>query len=66
MNVRIEQQIGFCSGGLYMKEIKIELLGIAIILLGIVLRANSFFEYFLGVFGFGIVVSGCFLKDKYK
>ena len=41
-----------------MKEIKIELLGIAIILLGIVLRANSFFEYFLGVFGFGIVVSG--------
>ena len=32
-----------------MKEIKIELLGIAIILLGIVLRANSFFEYFLGV-----------------
>ena len=51
MNVRIEQQIGFCSGGIYMKEIKIELLGIAIILLGIVLRANSFFEYFLGVFG---------------
>lgn len=28
-----------------MKEIKIELLGIATILLGIVLRANSFFEY---------------------
>ncbi len=49
-----------------MKEIKIELLGIAIILLGIVLRANSFFEYFLDVFGFGIVVTGCFLKDKYK
>ena len=64
--MRIGQQIGFCSGGIYMKEIKIELLGIAIILLGIVLRANSFFEYFLGVFGFGIVVSGCFLKDKYK
>ena len=51
---------------IYMKEIKIELLGIATILLGIVLRANSFFEYFLGVLGFGIVVSGCFLKDKYK
>ena len=49
-----------------MKEIKIELLGIATILLGIVLRANRFFEYFLGVLGFGIVVSGCFLKDKYK
>ena len=30
-----------------MKEIKIELLGIATILLGIVLKANSFFEYFL-------------------
>ena len=49
-----------------MKEIKIELLGIAIILLGIVLKANSFFEYFLGVLGFGIAVAGCFLKDKYK
>lgn len=65
-----EVQIQVCNGGVTevfaMKEIKIELLGIAIILLGIVLRANSFFEYFLGVFGFGIVVSGCFLKDKYK
>ena len=49
-----------------MKEIKIELLGIATILLGIVLKANSFFEYFLGVLGFGIAVAGCFLKDKYK
>ena len=52
--------------GIYMKEIKIELLGIATILLGIVLKANSFFEYFLGVLGFGIAVAGCFLKDKYK
>ena len=41
-----------------MKEIKIELLGIAIILLGIVLRANSFFEYFLGVFGFVTIFVG--------
>ena len=49
-----------------MKGIKIELLGIATILLGIVLKANSFFEYFLGVLGFGIAVAGCFLKDKYK
>ena len=48
------------------KGIKIELLGIATILLGIVLKANNFFGYFLGVLGFGIVVSGCFLKDKYK
>lgn len=59
-------QFKFVTEVFAMKEIKIELLGIAIILLGIVLRANSFFEYFLGVFGFGIVVSGCFLKDKYK
>ena len=64
--MRIEQQIGFCTGGIYMKEIKIELLGIAIILLGIVLRANSFFEYFLGVFGFGIVVSGCICYNSRK
>ena len=49
-----------------MKGIKIELLGIATILLGIAVTTNNFFEYFLGVFGFGIVVSGCFLKDKYK
>ena len=60
------EKIGFCSGGIYIKEIKIELLGIATILLGIVLKANNFFGYFLGVLGFGIVVSGCFLKDKYK
>ena len=63
---KIEQQIGGCSGGVYMKEIKIELLGIATILLGIVLKANNFFGYFLCVLGFGIAVAGCFLKDKYK
>ena len=60
------EKIGFCSGGIYMKEIKIELLGIATILLGIVLKANNFFGYFLGVLGFGIAVAGCFLKDKDK
>ena len=60
------EKIGFCSGGIYMKEIKIELLGIATILLGIVLKANNFFGYFLGALGFGIAVAGCFLKDKYK
>ena len=59
------EKIGFCSGGIYIKEIKIELLGIATILLGIVLKANNFFGYFLGVLGFGIAVAGCFLKDKY-
>ena len=60
------EKIGFCSGGIYIKEIKIELLGIATILLGIVLKANNFFGYFLGVLGCGIAVAGCFLKDKYK
>ena len=60
------EKIGFCSGGIYIQEIKIELLGIATILLGIVLKANNFFGYFLGVLGFGIAVAGCFLKDKYK
>ena len=60
------EKIGFCSGGIYIKEIKIELLGIATILLVIVLKANNFFGYFLGVLGFGIAVAGCFLKDKYK
>ena len=60
------EKIGFCSGGIYIKEIKIELLGIATILLGIVLKANNFFGYFLGVLGFGIAVAGCCLKDKYK
>ena len=60
------EKIGFCSGGIYIKEIKIELLGIATILLGIVLKANNFFGYFLGVLGFGIAVAGCFLQDKYK
>ena len=60
------EKIGFCSGGIYIKEIKIELLSIATILLGIVLKANNFFGYFLGVLGFGIAVAGCFLKDKYK
>ena len=60
------EKIGFCSGGIYIKGIKIELLGIATILLGIVLKANNFFGYFLGVLGFGIAVAGCFLKDKYK
>ena len=48
-----------------MKEIKIELLGSAIILLGIAVTTNSFFGYVLGVLGFGVAVAGCFLKDKH-
>ena len=49
-----------------MKGIKIELLGIATILLGVALTTNNFFGYVLGVLGFGIAVAGCFLKDKDK
>ena len=48
-----------------MKGIKIELLGIATILLGIAVTTNNFFGYALGVLGFGIAVAGCFLKDKH-
>ena len=48
-----------------MKGIKIELLGIATILLGIAVTTNNFFGYFLGVIGFGVAVAGCFLKDKH-
>ena len=49
-----------------MKGIKIELLGIATILLGVALTTNNFFGYVLGVLGFGIAVAGSFLKDKDK
>ena len=48
-----------------MKGIKIELLGIATILLGIAVTKNNFFGYVLGVFGFGVAVAGRFLKDKH-
>ena len=48
-----------------MKEIKIELLGIAIILLGIAVTTNNFWGYVLGVLGFGVAVVGCFLKDNH-
>lgn len=47
-----------------MKGIKLELLGIATILLGIALTTNNFFGYILGVLGFGVAVTGCFLKGK--
>ena len=43
-----------------MKGIKIELLGIATILLGIAVTTNNFWGYVLGVLGFG-----CFLKDNH-
>ena len=48
-----------------MKGIKIELLGIATILLGIAVTTNNFCGYGLGLLGFGVAVAGCFLKDKH-
>ena len=47
------------------KEIEIELLGIAIILLGIAVTTNNFWGYVLGVLGFGVAVIDCFLKDNH-
>lgn len=47
-----------------MKGIRIELLGIGIILLGIALSTNNFWAYTLGVVGFGIISMGCFWKEK--
>lgn len=46
-----------------MKGIKIELLGIGVILLGIALATNNFWAYVLGVIGFGIISTGCFWKN---
>lgn len=48
-----------------MKGIKIELLGIAIIFLGIAVTTNNFWGYVLGALGFGVAVVGCFLKDNH-
>ena len=45
-----------------MKGIKIELLGIATILLGIAVTTNNFFGYVLGFLGFGVAVAGSFKK----
>ena len=47
------------------KEIEIELLGIAIIPLGIAVTTNNFWGYVLGVLGFGVAVIDCFLKDNH-
>ena len=54
---------GATAAGL--KGIKIELLGIAIIPLGIAVTTNNFWGYVLGVLGFGVAVVGCFLKDNH-
>ena len=47
-----------------MKGLKIELLGIGIILLGIALSTNNIFGYSLGVVGFGVICIGYFWKKE--
>ncbi len=47
-----------------MKEIKIQLLGIAIILLGIACSLNNFVGLICAIVGFAVVVNGLFGKDK--
>ena len=56
MVVKIEQEhkkIQVCNEVFAMKGIKVELLGIATILLGIAVTTNNFFGY-VQVFGFGV------------
>ncbi len=47
-----------------MKGIKIELLGIGIILLGLALSTGNFFGMAGGMSGFAVIAIGCFWKDK--
>ena len=47
-----------------MKGIKLELLGIGVILLGLAISSNNFFGYVGGILGFALIVAGCFSKDK--
>ena len=47
-----------------MKGIKIELLGIGLILLGIAISTNNFWANTLGIIGFGTISMGCFWKSK--
>jgi hypothetical protein len=46
------------------KGIRIELLGIGVILLGFALGSFNLLDWVLGVIGFLVVVVGFFLKDK--
>ncbi|MGN0644650.1 hypothetical protein [Gemmiger sp.] len=45
-----------------MKGIKLELLGIGVMLLGLALSTNNVFGYAGGVAGLGLIAGGCFLK----
>ena len=62
---RLHYNFQFVTKVFAMKGIKIELLGIAIIPLGIAVTTNNFWGYVLGVLGFGVAVVGCFLKDNH-
>jgi hypothetical protein len=48
--------------GKYMNGIKLELFGIALILLGIACSLNNVLGYSGGILGFGIVSAGLFFK----
>ena len=50
----------------HVKSMKVELLGIGVILLGIALSTNNFWAYTLGAVGFGVISIGAFLKDRDK
>ena len=47
-----------------MRGIKLEILGLGVLLLGMNLPSNYFLTYACGVLGFGLAVCGCFyMKD---
>ncbi|WP_300862063.1 hypothetical protein [uncultured Oscillibacter sp.] len=47
-----------------MTGIKLELLGIGVILAGIAMSIPSFYTYYLGAAGLAVVAGGFFWKDK--
>lgn len=49
-----------------MTGLKMELLGISFILWGIAMSAGNFYGMLGGTLGFGVVVGGCFYRDKKK
>ena len=49
-----------------MTGLKMELLGICIILCGIAMSLNNFFGMLGGAVGIGVVIGGCFYRRKDK
>ncbi len=47
-----------------MKGLKIELLGIGVLLLGLALSTGNFWGYVGGILGFAIAAAGCFFKEE--